>query len=299
MTHVLKWIWQHAFPLPAVGRLEALLARALLAWVLIEFFPVFTPPAVQPVPVGLAHWFDLTWLGHAPTFLLYRQVFIGVLVVYVLGAGLPVVLPVLAIMQILPYTLTNSQGFTNHSHHILSVVLLAQALVAVCFPKGAWLQPRAVMNGWLLAASQAGIATAYFISICSKLWASSGMWLFHSHYIALDLVKTMRQNYYSALDPVYAVEPPGVVWMLEHPMLMAVIFDMGFFIEALIFVSVGTRRLAFLFGVAAIMMHRGINALMGLEFYQNESMLAVYFVNVPFLVAALWAWGERKARGLR
>lgn len=299
MKKALNWVWQRIFPLPEVGALEAFLARAMLAYVLLEFFPIFTPPAVQPVPVGLAHWFDLTWIGNPQTLQLYRQVFTGVLVVYVLGVGLPVVLPVLAVMQILPFTLTNSQGFTNHSHHILSVVLLAQALVAVCFPRGAWLQPHVIMNGWLLAASQAGIATAYFISICSKLWASGGMWLFHSHYIALDLVKTMRQNYYSALDPIYATEPPGVVWMLEHPMLVALIFDMGFFIEALILTSVGTRRLAFVFGVATIMMHRGINALMGLEFYQNESMLLIYFVNVPFLIALLWAWGERKARGLR
>jgi len=28
-------------------------------------------------------------------------------------------------------------------------------------------------------------------------------------------------------------------------------------------------------------------------------MLAVFFVNVPFLLAMLWAWGERKVRGLR
>lgn len=299
MKNVLNWIWQRAFPLPKVGQLEAFLARAMLAYAVFYFFPIFTPPTVQPVPVGLAHWFDLTWLGHTSNLQLYRQIFIGVLIVYVSGVGLPMVLPVLAVMHILPFTLINSQGFTNHSHHILSVVLLAQALVAVCFPRGAWLQPLTVMNGWLLAASQAGIATAYFISVCSKLWASGGMWLFHSHYIALDLVKTMRQNYYSALDPRYATDPPSVVWMLENPMLTAVIFDMGFFIEALILTSVGTRRLAFVFGVATIMMHRGINALMGLEFYQNESMLLAYFVNVPFLIAMLWAWGERKGRELR
>lgn len=299
MKHALKWLWQHLFPLPEVGRLEAFLARAILAYVLLEFFPIFTPPAVQPVPVGLAHWFDLTWLGNAATLQLYRQALVGVLAAYVLGLGLPVVLPLLAVMQILPFTLTNSQGFTNHSHHILSVVLLAQAIVAVCFPRRDWLQPGSVMSSWLLVASQAGIATAYLISVCSKLWASGGMWLLHSHYIALDLVKTMRQNYYSALDPRYATDPPNVLWMLEHPAMTAVIFDMGFFIEALIVFSVGTRRLAFACGVATILMHRSINALMGLEFYQNEFMLAVYFINLPFLIALLWAWCERKLRGLR
>jgi len=154
MTHVLKWIWQHAFPLPAVGRLEALLARALLAWVLIEFFPVFTPPAVQPVPVGLAHWFDLTWLGHAPTFLLYRQVSSVCWWSMCWGRGCPWCCRVLAIMQILPYTLTNSQGFTNHSHHILSVVLLAQALVAVCFPRRVVATARG--HEWLAARGQSG-----------------------------------------------------------------------------------------------------------------------------------------------
>ena len=47
------------------------------------------------------------------------------------------------------------------------------------------------------------------------------------------------------------------------------------------------------------MMHRSINALMGLEFFQNESMLAVFFVNVPFLIALLWAGCERKLLGRR
>ena len=87
--------------------------------------------------------------------------------------------------------------------------------------------------------------------------------------------------------------------MLHHPKLTALVFNSGFVIEALIVLAVGTRRMAFVFGVLAILMHRGIHYLMGLEFHQNETMLVVFFVNVPFLVAALWAWGERKVRGLR
>jgi len=299
MKALLHKAWAALFPLPQVDKLEALLSRLLVAYAMWYFYPIFTPPAEQPYPVGLAHFFDLTWLGHPAVLAQYKQLFTVILCLYAAGLALPVTLPVLAIMQILPYTLINSQGFTNHSHSILSVTLMAQALVAVCHLRGAWLQPNARMNAWLLAAAQAGIACTYLISVCSKMIASGGTWLFKSHYIALDLVKTMRQNYYSQLEPRYATEPEGVVWMLQHPKLTALVFDSGFFIEALIVLAVGTRRLAFIFGVFAILMHRGIHYLMGLEFHQNEAMLAVFFVNVPFLLAMLWAWGERKVRGLR
>ena len=299
MKALLHKAWAALFPQPQVGTLEALLARVLVAYAMWYFYPIFTPPAVQPDPVGLAHFFDLTWLGDPAVLALYKQVFLVILCVYAAGLALPVTLPVLAIMQMLPYTLINSQGFTNHSHNILSVALMSQALVAVCHLRGGWLQPQACMNAWLLAAAQAGIACTYLISVCSKMIASGGTWLFKSHYIALDLVKTMRQNYYSQLEPRFATEPEGVVWMLQHPKLTALVFNSGFFLEALIVLAVGTRRLAFFFGVSAILMHRSIHYLMGLEFHQNEVMLVVFFVNVPFLMAALWAWGERKVRGLR
>lgn len=290
MTKLIKAAWAHLFPMPEVSAVEAALARILVAWVLYSFFPVFNPPQVQPVPVGLAHFMDLTWLAQPGVFQLYRQVFFVVLVVYAAGVALPVVLPGLALMHIMIYSLIQSQGFTNHSHHILSVVLLGQALVTVCFPRGSWLQPQSAMNAWCLLASQAGIATTYLLAVCSKLIASDGAWLFKSHYIALDVVKTMRQNYFSALEPRYATEPDGVLWMLNNPIPTALIFDMGFVLEAIIVFSVGTRWLALFFGIATIVMHRCINLLMGLEFYQNESMLAIFFVNVPFLVACVWAW---------
>ena len=290
MKRLLHLLWTHLFPLPVVSGLEGALARVFTACVVYCFLPIFSPPTVQPVPVGMAHFVDLTWLGQASSFEIYRQVLIALLVVYASGIALPVVLPVLATAYIALYTLINSQGFTNHSHHILAVVLFSQALAALFYlrPKaGSWLKPSAGLRAWMLVAAQAGIASAYLISVFSKLWNSGFTWLFRSHYIALDMVKTMRQNYYSALDPRYATEPPNVVWMLEHPFWTALLFDLGFFVEALIVLSVGTRKLAMIFGVGTICMHRSINYFMGLEFYQNESMLAVFFVNVPFVVAFL------------
>ena len=295
MKKLLHLFWTHLFPLPVVSGLEGALARVLTAGVVYYFLPFLPPPTVQPVPVGMAHFVDLTWLGQVSSFETYRQVLVALLVVYASGIALPVVLPVLATAYIALYTLINSQGFTNHSHHILAVVLFSQALAALFYlrPKaGCWLKPSLGLNAWMLVAAQAGIASAYLISVLSKLWNSGFTWLFRSHYIALDMVKTMRQNYHSALDPRYAVEPPNVVWMLEHPFWTALLFDLGFVVEALIVLSVGTRKLALLFGVGTILMHRSINYFMGLEFYQNESMLAVFFVNVPFLIACLL--GQRR-----
>jgi hypothetical protein len=106
--------------------------------------------------------------------------------------------------------------------------------------------------------------------------------------VALDFVKTLRQSYYSGLDPAFAHEPDGVVYLMQHPNLARMFFDGGVLLEVALIFAVGTRRLALVFGIAAIAMHESISAMMTLNFPTHEAMCALFYVNVPFLLTMLW-----------
>lgn len=352
------------FPIPDVSRLEAFLLRVLFAFALIHFLPPSLNQTTQPVPVGLAHWFDLTWMADAESYRSYRALFYIAVFAYVSGLWLSVVLPVLTLLHVLPYTLINSQGHPHHGYQILSLTLLGLSIAAICTrsrepapTSGAlarwflpavgilaaarlfrmWLdspanaalarmvadlepvnalrvltlstllvfvalcallhlflsrdpsfprrQPNAMTNAWLLMAGQFMVAGSYLVSVCSKMVKSGGEWIMNSHYVALDFVKTTRQSYYSTLDPALQYDPPGVKLLLENEWLARAFFSGGLFLEALLMLTIGTRKPALICGVLLILMHRTIMELMTLTFHTNEAAAALFYVNVPFLLA--------------
>ena len=287
------------FPMPSVSMLEAVLTRAVLACVLWHFFPLQMEQTTQPMPVGLAHWFDLTWLSDAATYHSYRLGFLAALIWYVSGLALPLALPVMTLLHVLPYTLFNSQAHPHHGYQIMSLALLGMSVAAIVLAlknQAGWLRPSAVLNAWLLLSAQLMIGGAYLISVCSKMILSRGMWFFNSHYVALDFVKTARQNYYSTLAPALQFDPPGVVWLLNHANLARLFFGGGVVLEAALWLAIGTRRLSLLMGVAVIAMHESIQAMMGLTFYTHEAMVAVFFINVPYWLSRLAGRGGNRSK---
>lgn len=359
MKDLLVRLWSSLFPVPSVSAVEGWLLRALFAAVLLWFFPTMVQHARQPEPVGLAHWFDLTWLHDPTVFAVYRAAFFGLLIAFACGISLPVTLPLATLMHILPLTLHNSQGFTFHGNQIMSLILLGMAVTILYFAArgkaeilpgacgGKWLAALVVIaaealliffvekqyrltslfasfavtdaamvmslgnvaafgvamavciavpsmlvralsrdsrtgrevDSWLLLTAQFVIAAAYLVSVFSKFIRSDGEWLVNSHYFALDFVKTLRQNYYSSLDPQFAVDPPAhIVTMLKHPVLSAIFFDLGLALEALMIVVVGNRKWTFIFGVSLISMHIVIWNVMNLFFPTHIAMLAIFWV---------------------
>jgi hypothetical protein len=356
------------FPIPDVSRLEALLLRMLLAFALFHFLPASLNQTTQPHPVGLAHWFDLTWLSEPSRYEFYRSLFIALLFAYVSGLWLSILLPLLTLLHVLPYTLINSQGHAHHGYQILSLTLLGLSIAAICnrqrraavpparggalstwflplagilaasrlfrlWLESAWQadlaqavsslepvnalrlmtlanllvfiamglmlrhflsrdpaygsrEPTARSNAWQLLAGQIMIAGCYLVSVCTKMIKSDGEWILNSHYVALDFVKTTRQSFYSNLDPALQFDPPGVKLLMENEWLARGFFSGGLFLEALLFLAIGSRRLALVFGVMLILMHRAIMELMTLTFHTNEVAAALFFINVPFLIAA-------------
>ena len=362
MNALLRRAWEALFPIPKVSRLEAFLARVFLAAILHRFLPAGMEQVTQPVPVGLAHFVNLTWLANPQAYAVYHFVFLMAAFLYAAGFMLHLTLPVLTLLQVLPFTLLNSQGHPHHGYQIISLAMLGMSVVAVAqWLKGngqpwpglgrslavkvsaaaavlvqGWLmavngpcdihsrviggpfgeggpswaysllrialflvlslplarlvaggQPAALMNASLLMAAQFMIAGAYLVSVCSKMKMSKGQWLFNSQYVALDFVKTTRQSYYSALDPKFAHDPSGVVFLMSHETLARLFFGGGVVLEPILIVAVGHRWLALAFGVALVIMHSAIEQLMTLRFPTNEYMDTLFFVNVPFLVALM------------
>ena len=276
------------FVLPSVSPLEGFLLRAFFGVVVVYTLRFEVPFSTQPHPSGLARVFDLTWLSHTGNYSVFRAVMSVLLVLYAGGLMLPLILPLLALGHVLVFTLYNSQGYAHHGFQIVSLTLVAQAATVLFYTLSKGLRmrpPDALLNAWLLWQSQMIVAGTYLISVFSKLINTRGMWLWDSHYIAADLIKSRRQLYYGTLDPQYAGNPAEAIWLLENPWLARVLFGTGFILETIAFLALASRKLGFFIGVALIFMHRSIAGLMGLRFDNNEMLCAIYLVGIPFLVA--------------
>ncbi len=287
------------FQLPTVSPLEGFLSRLLFACVLVFTLRQGIQFTTEPHPVGLLkllHSVDdhrswLTWLSDPDNYAVFRWVFFALAVVYVSGYALPVVLPLMALLHILPFTLNNSQGYTHHGNQMVSLVLIMQACTVLYYAlreKFSFLLPTAKLRSWLLVQSMVIVTGAYFVSVIAKMENSGGMWLWNSNNIALDMVKTQRQSYNNKLEEKYAGTPPEAKWMLDNPWTARAIFSSGVILEAICIIGIGNRTLAFIIGVSLIAMHRSIDRLMGgVAFPMNELMDFTFMLGLPFLAA----WG--------
>ena len=297
-----KWLAQGFVPVP-VGQIEWLWMRLLFApmiiWAIWDYHPYVH--SVQTHPVGLAIVFDLTWLHEPWVRPLFVALAVPAVILYLLGMGMPVALGVLALVNILPRTLANSQGHINHSHQIVSVVILTQFAVAVWWwwrqrrhPEKITARPGLSAASYYVYFSQGIIAGTYMVAALSKFLNSKGMWVWNAPYISFDLVKSQRQEYYKLLeDPALLHTARAAEWVVENPMLARVAFGGSFLLEALAIVALKNRSWAFWTGIALIALHRGILAVMNLHFYNNELLLLIFYLNLPFW--CWWAW--QKARG--
>jgi hypothetical protein len=286
-----RWLREVAsgfFILPAVSSLEGFFLRLLFGIVVAFTISLNVPFSTQPHPAGLAHFFDLTWLSDPDNLRAYRNVIYLLVSLYVAGLLLPIVLPALAVGHALMFTLFNSQGYTHHGYQIVSLTLLAQAVTVLYYTalKGIRLRPPdRLLNAWLFVQSQVVVVGAYLVSFLTKMFATGGMWFWNANYVAIDLIKTQRQHYYSRLDPGDAGNPLEAMWLLEHPWISRALFGSGVLLEAIAFLALAGRKLSFLIGVCLILMHRSVSTLMGLRFQYNEMLCVVFLVGIPYFAA--------------
>jgi hypothetical protein len=339
--------------LRGAGRLEGFLLRTLLAMVVWQSLELSVDSIQKytslPRPVGLAAWsglwdwlgWDLTRLADAndPGFLAGCLLWTKVaLAFYICGIGLPLALPVVTLVHIAVRTLSNSQGATHHGFQMVSMALLTQTLVVWVLAAAralgwwrarkrkpevgtgsspapafmAWAAPER-RETWLWLYTIAIASVVYLTSVCSKISASDGKWLKNSPWLATEIVKTHRQNYYNKLDPVFIqgvppapADPPDPAtdryrhpvpesadWLSRHPGLARLIFGSGFFLEMFAFLALIDRRAALAVGMALVALHGSVEWIMELSFPLNQQVVALFFVNAPgwaLLMARDPAW---------
>lgn len=262
----------------------------------------------QRKPNGIARVCDLTFFSDPGFIRALPWVVIPCLVLYSTGLGLPIVLPILALISIGSRTLYNSQGYIHHGYQMLSLVLVAQTLVVLWhgfrhdWKSAMGFRPAQPVNGrtvwhWMIRYSQWMIVGCYVIAGVIKPIQSDGEWFQNSHYIGIQVVKTHRQNYYSDLEEKWNIpEPPVARLMLEeHPSLVRIFLSCGVLLEIFAFLALYNRFLSLAFGIALVLFHYFNDLLMGLYFYNNEKLVWIFLINVPFWI--WWLFFRRRAVG--
>lgn len=300
LTSVFRPVWR---PLPAPGP-EGFIARLCFAALALSMmWGLKFPFESQNVPTGLAHFVDLTFLSKPGVMTWVTWAFAVLCLPYVVGRGLAVVLPLLTLIHCSVFAYFNSQGFKSHGNQIISLILLAQACVVVFFAAHRWIKGRPfplragrTRDSYLIYYSQVVIAGVYMTSVVSKLDVSNFRWIHNLPNMAVQLVKTHRQEFYS--NPAKSgitrdAEVPTARWMLDHPNQTRLLLGAGLLLEALCFLVLANRGWALVIGLSITAMHLIIGWLMRLYFDFNVYASLIFLINLPFWVV----WVGRRIQG--
>jgi hypothetical protein len=297
-----------------IHRWEWFFMRLLLAVLVVSSLQTTKPFLLesQPVPVGLARVVDLTFLSDpGPVDLSGLKVVslpfgvrvklngpgwystvtvlaLGLGILYVVGRGLWLVLPMFTLVHTMPWTLSNSQGFDHHGFQLVSMVLVFQTGVTWWWQIKRWRgrpMPALPMRSFLAYYSTGMVAFSYTVSAVTKLINTKGLWLLQSHHFCADIIKGHRQAQYDDPTGGPITDPEIAIWLAQHPWLTRAMFGGGFFLELFAFLALHSRPWSLLVGLAIISFHRSVWWLMRLEFQMHELLIWIFLVNVPF-----WLW---------
>lgn len=278
---------------PARDPWELRLQRAALAVLVMAGFSAQRPFTAQPFPVGIARYIDFSFFANEAVRPWLTVGLVLSLTLYVLGQALPLAIGVMLSLWVGAGALANSQGALSHYTQLVALVLLGQlvAYVQWCWMKRRGMTPTTsgVVNAHDLAVyyTLQVMAAAYILSGLMKIVLSEGQWLARVPFIASDVLKTHGQVYASTLRAgVIARGDANAAFILTHPNLMRTLLASGALIELTAWVALLGRRSAFVVGVGLLAMHAAIDYLMLIGFAENQGLLLIYFVNVPFLVIA-------------
>jgi hypothetical protein len=270
---------------------EMFVMRGLCAWLMWRMLPDAVPFTTQPLPNGLGHLVDLTFLGHPATFALLRNLAPVALGLYALGVAPLLSLGYMAALLTGVGALENSQGAIGHHLQILCLVALAQwvAYAAALKKSGTrmaeWgLLPAVAAHRSATQAAKLLLAAGYVTSGWTKVIASGGQWVLQLPNIALQLVKSQANVFYDTLtpQPAWATALPRLI--ADHPNLTRLAFTPGLLLELGAFLALTGRRASFWIGLGLLAMHVLARKLMDLGFVAHEWLLIIYFINVPWLV---------------
>lgn len=248
------------------------------------------------VPNGLAQLIDLRFLLDARVFATAQYLLWIALAFYVLRIGWSLVLPYMALISVAAGSLQNSQGAIGHHLQIVSLVLLAQT-AAHFFGRYFAGQKTKENENRVIDWSLQAIAATYFVSALTKLIHTGGAWFWQSPLIAVQMIKTTDQDYYDLLDRDHLRTGTALAeWMVEHPLLVALILGSGMLLELTSPLILLGRGWAAGYGLALLLFHQAVGGLMKLGFPYNEYLLWIYLINVPFWIMTGMRWLRRRYR---
>lgn len=281
---VASWFRGGFVPEPING-LEWLLMRvsfsALVLWTLNDPHPFDYPG--QPAPVGVARWVDLSWLHREGMFHVVLGAAATLCVLYILGRGLTIVLPLLTALHVAVWTYFDSQGSTHHGLQLVSMVLLAQTQVVLC----RWRASAESLRASLWYYSRGMVLFSYCASALTKTIDTRGLWVWRSKYLPIELVKSWRMEYLDKFNPAFAGDPTAAFWLQQHPLTAQIIFGSGFFLELFAFLGLRDRVWSALVGTLIVLMHFSIGWLMQLEFENHQWLCLIFLINLPGWVLLL------------
>ena len=213
--------------------------RAALAWFAVQATPAGLPYHEQPSPVGIAKFFDLTWLGNPATPGWMGPLLGAFALLLALGIAPLAGAAGLLVLHTAVGTLANSQGGGGGSHHttnLIGLMLLGEVLaclyrdyqalrrngwrglVAARLEDWEWLRHlvRHPATGFRRASDSIEIAAqsfrsrqiytilqmmamGYVVSGISKLWRSDGAWLSEVRNLPLQFEKNRLNEYHDTL----------------------------------------------------------------------------------------------------
>lgn len=293
-----------------VSLLEAFLLRAGLAYAVWTLFPLQTFPT-EPYPNGLARLLpgdNFTWLNDPSTLAVCRWLMAGALVLYVTHRFAFIAYPIICCLLIASGTLANSQSVeVTHHSQVITMVMLAQA---VWYFTDIWQRrgkPRdhGQSQRWHQLAFYFSIQVfmaGYMVSVVSKMVYSEGEWISRSAYIPVQLEKNILMDHYNVANMPEAMKPAGAEqsWFdqldiprktqdlfIAQPNTARLAMTTGMLLEAFCFLALAGRRTALVYGLLLMFFHLIIAWTMNLTFKYHLSLLALYFVGIPYWITRL------------
>jgi hypothetical protein len=255
----------------------------------------------QPVPRGLAQFFDLTFAGDGAFAAAAPFLFYAALALYAAGRLPLLATGVLLGLDTLYGTLAFSQGASHHTGQVVGLVLLGQFVYFASrwfkdgFDARRLAQHRDEVPSGAVYFSQQLLAAAYVVAGASKLMRSGLDWFSQAQNVAVQLRRNHEMDFYNTLaespDRANALMT-GLV--TDFPLFATVFFGAGLVLELTAFAALFSRGLAAFYGITLLLLHEGISAMMHLGFAFNKAVLVIFFINLPFWAVAAW----RRVRGL-
>jgi hypothetical protein len=277
-----------------MGTVEMILIRGALAYLMWTEFFFGIAQAAQTMPKGLAHWMDLSFLQDPNIFPTLKIIFGLALLLWVFGKFSVIACAYLLFLISAVGSLRNSYGNIHHGTQIIGMVMLGW-LVGYAWRLWQTDSPRPWLNRLLsperkdhefatFLALQAAAGT-YVIAGVSKLVNSGWAWITGLTNLSLHVEKIGYQHYLGTGDISRYDHAKDMATMLAaHPTATVWIVGSGLFFELGAFWAVWSRAHAFIFGIILWIMHVQIVWLMQLEFPMNSWVLAVLFINMPWLL---------------